>query len=129
MVSYCVALHLGWAAAVAWDGSAVGATAVDALYRVVRSEELLIALLIAASVLALTSMAAAALPWTVVLLIPQQSLLLISAAGAIAAMVLSQFADGIARPRPFIVADQLHIVLAALGHAGAIVAVGTARNE
>jgi hypothetical protein len=128
MVGYCVALHLGWAGAIAWDDSAVGATAVDALYRVVRHEQTLIVLLVVASVLACAAMVTT-MPWAVVLLIPQQSLLLISAAGAVAAMVLSQFADGVARPRPFIVADQLHIVLAALGHAAAIIAVGAARNE
>ena len=63
-------------------------------------------------------------PWNAVFLIPQQSLLLVSAAGAITAMVLSQFADGVVRPRAFIAADQMHIVLAALGHGAAIVSAG-----
>jgi hypothetical protein len=45
---------------------------------------------------------------------------MMSAAGAIEAMWLGQFADGVLRPTAFIAADQMYTVLAALGHTVAI---------
>ena len=44
------------------------------------------------------------------------SLLLVSAVGAIRAMVISAYGDGVQRPRAFIIADQLPIVLIAVFH-------------
>lgn len=123
MILYCVCLHSIWACIILWDHSAIGATAVDALFKVFGSYEALSFALLTTSIMALVALFTR-VPWAVVLLVPQQSLLLISAAGAIGAMVLSQFADGVVRPRAFIIADQMHIVLAALGHAFAIVAAG-----
>lgn len=55
------------------------------------------------------------------MLLPQQFLLLISALGAANAMYLSQFADGVIRPRQFLIADQLPSVLIALLHTCAII--------
>jgi hypothetical protein len=54
------------------------------------------------------------------LLIPQQILLLISAQGAVDAMVLSAFADGVIRPREFLIADQMPVVLATVLHTVAL---------
>jgi hypothetical protein len=56
------------------------------------------------------------------MLLPQQTLLMISACGAILAIYFSRYADGVVRPRPFIAADQIHVILAALGHTTAVVA-------
>ncbi len=123
IILYCILLHLSWAGIVYWDHDATGATAVNALFRIFGSIEALIVALITTSVLAIVALFTR-VPWAVVLLSPQQSLLLISASGAIGAMVLSMFADGVIRPRAFIIADQMHIVLAAVGHAFAIVAAG-----
>jgi hypothetical protein len=55
-----------------------------------------------------------------VLLLPQQVLLIISAEGAVSAMINSAFADGVIRPRPFLIADQLPIVLATVLHTMAL---------
>ncbi len=59
--------------------------------------------------------------WVVVLLLPQQILLMMGVSGAIEAIWLSQFADGVLRPRAFIAADQINSVLAAIGHTVAII--------
>lgn len=119
-VLYCFVLHVFWAAIVFIYPEAIGATPVSALYGVFRSDALLCIVLVSASALGLAALFTN-LPWVVVLLIPQQSLLLISAAGAIASVVTAQFADGVIRPRAFIAVDQMHIVLAAIGHAAAII--------
>ena len=50
------------------------------------------------------------------LLIPQQAVLCLSAGSALRAMIEGSFADGVGRPRPFIVADQSWAVLLALAH-------------
>ena len=53
-------------------------------------------------------------------LLPQQMLLVISAVGAAKAMWLSQFADGVIRPREFLIADQMPVILTAIFHTLAI---------
>lgn len=123
IVIYCILLHLCWAGLVWYSHDAVGATAVNALFKVLGSDAFLSFTLVFASLSATCAMFLR-VPWSVLLLTPQQVLLLISAAGAISAMVASQFADGVIRPQAFIIADQIHIVLAAVGHAAAIVAAG-----
>lgn len=120
MVIYCCILHLEWAALLFIDPAAAGATPVSALHRFVGSIGFLQFTLILASALALTGLSVKS-PWGVLYLIPQQCLLMISAVGALRAIYLGQFADGVLRPYAFIAADQLHIVLAALGHATAII--------
>lgn len=106
-----------------WDHAAVGATAVSALHNVFGDDRQLAFALLIISAVAIGSLFLR-FPWNVVFLIPQQSLLLISATGAITAMVLSQFADGVVRPRAFIEADKIDIVFVAIGHATAIVSLG-----
>ena len=56
----------------------------------------------------------------VLFLLPQQMLLVISAVGAAKAMWLSQFADGVIRPREFLIADQIPVILTAIFHTLAI---------
>lgn len=59
-------------------------------------------------------------------LVPQQFLLLVSATGGITAAVLGHYADGTVRPWPFILGDQLPVVLVAVLYTTAILAVGRA---
>lgn len=54
-------------------------------------------------------------------ILPQQLVLVYSAIGALEAMVLSTFADGVIRPREFIVADQAPAIFLAAFHTAAIV--------
>ncbi len=120
MVLYCTSLHLAWAIIISKSHEATGATPVAALAALFKSDDALVIVLISAAILSMAGLISR-LPWTVVLLMPQQSLLLISAFGAFAAIVGSQYADGIMRPREFIAADQIGVILGALGHAGAII--------
>ena len=52
---------------------------------------------------------------------PQQFFMLASAFGAARAMLLSQFADGVLRPRPFIISDQHLWLFIGLAHTMALV--------
>lgn len=127
MVLYCVALHLCWAAIIIVDASAVGATPVSALHHLIGNPHLLAATLIGAAALASSSLCMRS-RWIVLLLLPQQVLLAISADGAASAILFSQFADGVVRPRAFIAADQLHVILAAFGHAVAMLSHARGQN-
>jgi hypothetical protein len=121
MVLFAVALHLSWATILMLDDAALNATAIHALHRYIASLPLLAATLAAAALLAVIGLFTR-VPWVVLLLIPQQAILMMSAAGAVEAMWLGQFADGVLRPHAFIIADQFYSVLAAIGHTVAIVA-------
>lgn len=122
MVLYAVALHMVWAVILVNDASATNATAVHAVSRFIKDPETLAAVIFSAAAFALIGLFSYRVPLFVMLLLPQQVLLVISAAGAIEAMWLSQFADGVVRPRGFIAADQIYSVLAAAGHTIAIIA-------
>jgi hypothetical protein len=108
--------------------TAIGATALAALYRYMDHPYLLILTLFGVAVLALLAVFSRGLIY-VWLLIPQQIVLMMSAAGAITAVYLSHFADGVERARIFIAADQIPVVLAALGHTAAIIALVVARTR
>lgn len=119
MVLYAIALHLAWASILWFDDAATNATALNALFRYIQPTGLLSFVIASAAIAALVALFTEN-PWVVILLLPQQVLLMMSAAGATEAMWLAQFADGVLRPRAFIVADQLYSVLAAVGHTAAI---------
>lgn len=119
MVLYAICLHFSWALILLVDQSAINVTAVNALARYIYPIGLLAWVVAAAAGAALLGLLINS-PWIVVLLLPQQILLMMSAAGAIEAIWISQFADGVIRPRGFIAADQLYSVLAAIGHTMAI---------
>jgi len=128
---YAIVLHLVWAACMFFDPETVSATAVSGPYAVLRSIWLLDWVLVCAAIMGAIGIFMP-MPLSVMLLLPQQTLLQMSAAAAVGAMVASQFADGVTRPRGFITADQIHIVLAALLHAAAIIRlsrVGPSRDE
>lgn len=120
MVLYCICLHLWWAVMITMDGSALMTTSVDALHRIVNDRAILVMLLVAASCASILGMIIDR-AWAATLLLPQQIMLMLSATGAIGAIWLSQFADGVVRPREFIAADQFHIFFAAIGHTIAII--------
>lgn len=124
MVMYAIALHLVWAVIISVDQAALGATAVDALHRHIQSVPALIAVLVIAAFLAAIGLFTTT-PWIVLLLIPQQVLLMMSASGAVEAIWLAQYADGVVRPRAFLAADQIYSVLAAVCHTIAIAAHAT----
>lgn len=121
MVVYAILLHVAWAVIILVDDAAVNATAVNALFRWIHPAPLLALVIGVAAALAIVGLFTR-VPWIVLLLMPQQILLMMSAAGAIEAIWIAQFADGVIRPRAFLAADQLYSVLAAIGHTVAIIA-------
>ena len=120
MVLFAIALHFVWATILSFDDSALGVTAINALHRWIPMPWL-VGVIGGAAVLASIAITARP-PWFVVLLLPQQILLVMSAAGAIEAIWLAQYADGILRTRAFLAADQFYSILACVGHTIAIVA-------
>lgn len=115
-----IVLHLFWAGAILVDHSALNTNSINALYRYVHEPNLLAAVLVATSVLAIAGIFTST-PLIVLLLIPQQLVLMAAAGGAIESMWLGQFADGILRPMAFIAADQIYSVVIAIGHTVAII--------
>lgn len=120
MILYAISLHLAWSVILLFDASAMNATAVHALIRWGVSSSSLAAIIAACALMALFALFLKP-TWALMLLLPQQILLMMSASGAIDAIWIAQFADGVVRDRGFIAADQLYSVLAAAGHTLAII--------
>lgn len=120
IVVYSIVLHLTWAVLIWCDSASANATAVDALYRWIHPTIFLSLALMSTSLMAMTALTLQ-FPWSMLLLLPQQAVLCFSAAGAIEAIYLGQFADGVLRSHFFIAADQIYAVLTALGHTVAII--------
>lgn len=114
-ISMAITLHLVWATLLLIDPAAVNATSVNAIFKFIHSPTELAFALYSVAILASFGLFTK-IPWIVLLLLPQQIALMMSAAGAIDAMWLAQFADGVSRPRTFLIADQLYSVLLAMGH-------------
>ena len=60
-------------------------------------------------------------PWRSWAYWPQQLLLVVAAIGALVAVVMGTYADGVARPTLFIATDQLPVMLMPIFHAFAII--------
>jgi hypothetical protein len=122
MVFYGCLLHLVWAGTLLIENTAMNGTAMHALYVMFGSVNILFVALLAVSGCAAWG---AISQWrhAMFLVIPQQIFLLVSAAGALEAMWLGQFADGVLRSSAFIVADQIYVVLTAFGHSIAIISL------
>ncbi len=124
MVLFAVGLHLWWALMILIDQSALQATGLASIHRYIHSPALLTISLCFAASLAFIGLSIRS-PWAFVLLLPQQVLLMMSAAGAVEAMWIQQYADGVLRPFAFIAGDQIYSVLGAIGHTTAIIAHAT----
>lgn len=125
MALYVAILHLIWMTLLIYDPvSASGATPVFALMEMFYfHQNLLVVALLIASVLAISTLILD-MPWSALALVPQQWLLIVSSYGSFVAIITMQFADGVARPWPFIMADQIHIIVACAVHAVGVVAMG-----
>lgn len=120
-VWYAVALHLVWAALLLFSSAAQHATAVSAVSRLFPNRYGLAIILLTVAGCATIGIYLKKLSMTkIMMLVPQQLILGISAAGVLRAMYLSHFADGVQRPRDFLIADQLPAVLALLVHSATI---------
>ncbi len=108
-----------WAAAILWDDSAIGVTAVNILAK------FLPPLVIVGALLSVASLAASGFfmkrrMLNLLSLVPQQFILFLSAGGALEAMLLGRFADGVERAQAFLVADQCSALLIAFFHTWAL---------
>lgn len=119
-VWFAVALHFTWAATLFATPSARKTTGIWALSQLFPNRFGLALLLVVVASCATASLFLRLSLAKILLLAPQQIFLGISAAGAIRAMVLSHFADGVTRPAGFLVADQVPVVLALLIHSATI---------
>jgi hypothetical protein len=114
IVLYAIILHFVWAIALFFDTSPEFTTAISTL-SVIFTRPALITTLFSVAFSALMGLMNT-FPGSFFFLFPQQIILFISAGAAIRAMVLSQFADGVVRPRAFLIADQSPAVIAASLH-------------
>ena len=122
IIWYAVWLHAVWGVALLCSDSPLGITAIHSL------GEFLSRYVIAVLYLAISAAAAWGLIrlggrsslMSLTYILPQQFLLVMSAYGATAAIVNSQFADCVIRPRWFLIADQSPSVIAAVLHTLAI---------
>jgi hypothetical protein len=120
IILYAVLLHLTWAVVLFLSDSAGNATAIHALLDLV-PRYWAVAIYGGVGLIALYGMIKIRI--CLYCLLPQQFILMVSAVGAVYAMWTGHFADGVARSVPFIIADQVSGVLAALGHTYAIIAI------
>lgn len=115
MISYASALHLLWAFVLLFFGyAAAGSTALSGLLLTVGGNRwVLIVALTFAAVGALLAVGRPPSMLGLSLMLPQQVLLLISTFAGLQAVFMGAYADGVVRPWPFILTDQLPIILAA----------------
>ena len=125
MVLYAVSLHLLWTAGLLINQDAVHATAISVFEKLFHIEPVILpAIFCFVACLALTALMVPLGTLSVLLMLPQQFTLMISAYGAVHAMFMGQFGDGVQRPRTFITVDQAPAVLTAVFHTLAIIRVG-----
>jgi len=118
IILYAVLLHLTWCAALLYDSAAGRATAVHTLLDYV-SPTVAAGIYFAVAGCALLGFFCRRVA-TPYYLLPQQAIMMISAGGALQAMWLGQFADGVQRSHAFLVADQAPAVIGAFLHSLAI---------
>lgn len=126
IITYAIALHLVWAIALFYDPAAGNATAVHTLILMVGRDIATWSYFVGAglAVLGLILIGPAAF----LCLLPQQFIMMVSAGGALWAMHLGQFADGVQRDHAFLIADQSPAVIAATLHTVAIFTIIRARK-
>ena len=103
-------IHLTWAGIIFTYGSIPHTTTLDIYSRIFAFPFGALSLLTAACV-ALYSLWAADERLRILFVLPQQFFLLLSSYGAIRAILLSQYADGVFRPWQFIAVDQVYVLV------------------
>lgn len=120
-----LALHLIWAVLLLGWPDNIDVTALDTHRELISNDWVLAAAFITASSLVIVGTfypPHTPLPLAVYIL-PQQYLVCVSAAGALHAMWIGRFADGVERGTPFLIADQVWTVLVALLHTWVVAAL------
>src|SRR5688572_27385699 len=128
-VWYAVALHMLWAGLMVFSSQPEHTTAIYPLSRLFPNPYGLALILVAVAGCATYGLfkRGPGITDRVLLLAPQQLVLGVSAAGALHAMALGQFADGTVRSSAFLIADQAPAVLALFVHSASIVLLALVR--
>lgn len=129
IVCVTIALHLIWSVGLALEPAAVNATGPYAILIVARSPNIAAAIFAGVALLAIAGLLLKRRRYRFLLILPQQAVLWFSIFGAVNAMVLGQFADGVQRAHWFLIVDQVPTVLIALGHTIAILLIAGKRGD
>lgn len=121
IVWYAICLHWIWGATLLSTSVPLGVTAISTVVHlgIVSGHMAGVFFLLVASVAAIG--ACAPKPIGAIFLVPQTFVLWLAAYGALNAMFLGSFADGVIRPVSFLITDQAPAVLAAVFHTLAVI--------
>jgi hypothetical protein len=121
------AMHLSWAAALLF--APLHTTGIQLVLDLSFGSHIIAAILCAAvSLAAVAAIFCRNMTLFVFLLLPQQFLLIASAIGAVYCVIDGKFADGAVYPRPFILMDQIYLVLLCVAHGWQAVALWRERE-
>lgn len=140
MILYASALHWGWAVTTLVADSATGATPIAGIAQLCRDMAksrwwdidptmLLFYVLLFSGVLAVIGGWRVPSLLGVAMMLPQQFVLTISTLTTMQAVTAGMYADGVVRPWPFILADQLPSLLAAPLYTAAVLACHLSEEE
>lgn len=130
-ISICVAcvMHAIWAIGLALEPSSINATGLFTVMIIANDPLAAAAIYGAVATLAILGVMSSRTELRVILITPQQVILWFSVVGAIHAMYLGQYADGVQRAHWFLIVDQIPVVLVSIGHTAALLLIAERRNE
>lgn len=121
MITYASTLHVTWAfVSLIGDGTALRSTALSGVANIF-GRTLTPWMLLTVAFLAMSAFTTQNRHVRFFLMIPQQSILFMSVCAALMAIWLEHYADGVPRPWPFIMADQMPTLIAAVCYTVAVV--------
>lgn len=125
VILYACLLHYAWAGLLAYSPDAGHSTPVAGVIDVVGGRWQAVAVFGITALLAqIGVMRRKPMRLRSLMLLPQQIVLLISAEAGLHAVIAGHYADGVLRPWPFILSDQLPMILVALLYTSAILVTG-----
>jgi hypothetical protein len=129
-ISICMAcvLHVIWAVGLWVEPASIHATGLYTVMVIARDTTIAALIFAGVAVLATIGLASKRHAVQVAMILPQQIVLWFSVVGALHAMYLGQFADGVQRAHWFLIVDQVPVVLITLGHTAALIFIAERRN-
>lgn len=119
---YAIIIHYIWGGILVATTRAMETAGLADILRVFNNQKVAGGVLLISSTLAIYGLTRKERgPLALACLIPQQALMILSAVSALTCIVVSRYADGVVRPRDFIVIDQSPAIVAALCHTVALV--------